>query len=1077
MNTTIKTFSPSTNIVRDLDKSMTYIPTPNANGVFNQITNDYILGTRAFTIIGAYGTGKSSFLWAFEKAINGKKEYFAVNDYFKRKTGFDTVNIIGDYASIIDTFAKEFNVGEDFTTSELVQTVDKAYKRSEANNKGLILFIDEFGKFLEYAAKHNPEQELYFIQQIAEYVNDVEKDIILLTTLHQDFSSYAFSLPKNQRNEWTKVKGRLRDITFNEPVEQLLYLASERLANTKKNKKDKNFKKLLNIIKSSKSFPLRDYLNEDIAQKLLPFDILAASILTLALQKYGQNERSLFSFIESRDSKGINDFDKTESPYYNISSVYDYLVRNFPILSTRFNPHSSQWSAMRIAIERVEGIAESDLLDALKLVKTIGLLNIFAKESAQIDDDFLAQYGQFSLGIDKPKQLIAKLEKHKIIRFVLFSNKFILFEGTDLDIELEIDRAGNLIERVNNAVDYLRLHFDFPHILAKAAYFKIGTPRFFEFKISEIPISEKPQGEIDGFVNLIFSEDLTSSDIKKASKKCKDAVLYGWYRNTQTIRNLIFEIQKIRKVKNDNSDDKVAIRELDNILAHQRKLLYYYVMDSIYSAKSSIEWYYKGEKQIFKSEKSFNRQLSDIVYDVYSDTPIFRNEMVNKTRLSSPISTARKSLIRAFVNHWEKEGLELPKDKFPPEKTIYLSLIKAAGFVQEKEDGIKYLSAPTNQDFQPLWDQSEKFLNSAKKSRRNVREFIELLSHKPVKLKKGFVDFWLPIFLFIKKEDYALFDEAGMYISNISDQTLEIVTKNPHKYYIKAFDIDGINLSLFKKYRTLLGQKEEIPSSQSFIETIKPFLVFYHQLPNYSKKTKRLSNNAKAFREAIAKAKSPEKTFFKDFPDALGYSISSLAEDTEKLDIYIDTLYNSLQEIRKAFGDLEDRFEAYIGTIIGLENAEFTVVKRNLTKRFKYLRLPLLQPRQKVFLKRINSPLDRNDWLKSVCQACVGKKLDNISDSDEPILFDRFSELIHDLDNLLEISKVAKDNNEDDFVAVEIVTPLKGKNRRVVKLSKKKKTALSAKKKEIKTILGEDKDVNIGALTQLLNEILKNEQD
>jgi len=38
--------------------------------------------------------------------------------------------------------------------------------------------------------------------------------------------SYAYSLSKTQQQEWTKVKGRFREITFNEPVEQLLFLAN-----------------------------------------------------------------------------------------------------------------------------------------------------------------------------------------------------------------------------------------------------------------------------------------------------------------------------------------------------------------------------------------------------------------------------------------------------------------------------------------------------------------------------------------------------------------------------------------------------------------------------------------------------------------------------------------------------------------------------------------------------------------------------------------------------------------------------------------------------------------------------------
>lgn len=45
--------------------------------------------------------------------------------------------------------------------------------------------------------------------------------------MHQSFESYAYALTSTQKQEWTKVKGRFREITFNEPVEQLLFLASE----------------------------------------------------------------------------------------------------------------------------------------------------------------------------------------------------------------------------------------------------------------------------------------------------------------------------------------------------------------------------------------------------------------------------------------------------------------------------------------------------------------------------------------------------------------------------------------------------------------------------------------------------------------------------------------------------------------------------------------------------------------------------------------------------------------------------------------------------------------------------------
>ena len=134
----------------------------------------------------------------------------------------------------------------------------------------MIIRIDEFGKFLEDAAQNNPENEIYFLQQLAERVNNTDKNIILLTTLHQDFSAYAYRLDKALRNEWDKVKGRFKEITFNEPVEQLLLLASERLKKDAFDYPSDNLQGLNAIIDQSHIFPLRDFFNLEIAKNLLP---------------------------------------------------------------------------------------------------------------------------------------------------------------------------------------------------------------------------------------------------------------------------------------------------------------------------------------------------------------------------------------------------------------------------------------------------------------------------------------------------------------------------------------------------------------------------------------------------------------------------------------------------------------------------------------------------------------------------------------------------------------------------------------------------------------------------------------
>lgn len=1072
-------FSPSVNIVRDADSVLHYIPTTNSKLVFTQLMNDFHTGIRSFTIVGAYGIGKSAFLWAFERNINHQQYFFSKLNNNLPVKAFESIRIIGQYSSLREELAGQLGINsKELSSGMLLSALDKRYKALNKAGKGLSIVVDEFGKFLEYAAKNNPENELYFIQQLAEYVNDTKRNIFFITTLHQDFNGYARGLTQSQQNEWDKVKGRLREITFNEPVEQLLFLASERLSELNIGKKDKNFTKLFKSIEAAKAFPLKDYFTEGFAEKLLPFDIVTAAVLTLSLQKYGQNERSLFSFIESNDHLSIRDHKETQSRYYNLANLYDYLIFNFySLLSTKFNPHFTQWTAMRIAIERTEGLMDEHITDALKLVKTIGLLNIFATASARINRDFLLEYSTYSLGIQQTDTIIDKLIKLKIIRFVNHSDRFILFEGTDLDIELAINEAGNLVERVSDTVHHLSKYFDFPYIPAKAVYYEKGTPRLFAFRLSDEPWTSPPEGEIDGFINLIFSSRLKEKDIKTASEQNGEAILYGLYKNTDEIRNQLFEIEKIKKVKENNREDRVAVRELDGMLQHHLRLLNHYILANIYAGEqSSIIWYFKGKKQTISNQRSFNHLLSKICAEVYPYTPVYINEMVNKSKLSGALSLARKGLLKNITEHWSDEELGFDRSKFPPEKTVYLSLLRQTGMHQRQDDGF-ILTAPTDASFHVLWQTSMSFLESTRSDKRNLKELVDLLLARPLKLKKGLIDFWLPIFLFTRRDDFALFGKDG-YIPMLSDGTLDLVSKDPADYEIKIFDIEGVKLDIFNRYRILLNQSEqEKPTNNTFIETIRPFLTFYRDLPAYAKHTRSLSKKTLALRDAIAFSESPEETFFEDFPGALGFTIPQLQKSEKELAAFVSQLQQSIREIRSSFNDLVNNFEAFIQEEIIGSQSVFPAYKENLQERFSGLKRHLFMPYQRVFVQRIQSELDdRNAWLNSLAQACIGKSLEMMVDEEWPLLTERFKDIVHELDNLSDITKSGFDEDKEIAVKFEVTSFVKGLQRNLVRLPKTKNKELIQLQSVVKAKLSNDRQLNIVMLAQLLEELIRNEK-
>ena len=1068
-------FTTSVNIIRDTDRDFNYIPTPNAKQVVSQIVNDFKKGIRSFNVVGTYGTGKSSFLLAFEQSVIGTKRYFQPN--FQNNSKIDFVKIIGTYSSIVEQFADTFDVQLNKNQQEnILSEIFNKYHSIGKGEKILFLVIDEFGKFLEYASKNNPERELYFVQQLAEFCNNLKHNIVLITTVHQSLESYAYSLTKTQQQEWTKVKGRFREITFNEPVEQLLFLAAEYVVQNFESKQSKvSIEKCLKITTDTKAFNFNADFSKDIANKLYPLDVLAANALTISLQKYGQNERSLFSFLESTDHTGLAKFNKKENPFYNLANVYDYLNFNFySFLTSKYNPDFSSWSSIRSSIEEVERAFDSHINDYIKTVKVIGLLNLFSARGSLLDLQFLVDYLKIACGIGDSLNVLKGLESKNIIRYRTHSKRFILFEGTDLDIQSALIDAGNRISEVVDITTLLNKHIQFIPVFAKQYSFATGTPRYFEFKISDYPSDFLPEGEIDGYINLVFNSKLKESDIQIKSQSQEEAVIYCFFENSAEIKNLLFEIEKIQKVIEENKDDKVAKRELENIVDSQTRLLNHYITDSIYSGSKDVKWYFNGEEKKIADKKDFNKLLSQVCSIVYGATPVFRNELVNKHKISSSIHTAKKNYFRALANDWDKPNLGFEDSKFPPEKTIYLSLLKENGISPYRENIKEVFTINESSSFHKLWKASEDFLERAKSDQLKISELSIELSKRPFKLKQGLIDFWVTSFLFLKRDDFAIFNDDG-YIPNLSEENLELITKYPYKYSIKTFDIEGVKLDIFNSYRTFLNiATEEKFDNNSFIETIKPFIVFYKQLPEYSKNTNRLSPSAIKIRKAIAISKDPEETFFESFPNALGITLLTLQQDKSKLQSYTKNLQDAVRELRTSYDELLKRFEEFICNEFVGKTVDFEDYKEHLQKRFSKLKKHMLLSNQKTFVQRLDSPLDdKKAWLNSIAQAVAGKTLEMFSDEDEILLYERFKSMILELDSLTKISKVDIDENKEEVIGVKIDSFFSKIDPKVVRFPKSKSAEIEQLKNELKNKLSKDNTSNIAAVLNLLKELLQ----
>ncbi len=1071
------TFSLSANIENGFAADAQYIVTPNAQHAIHGIVSDYQTGIHSFTIIGTYGTGKSSFLLALESDLQKqRKQQYLLNPKSLQQTAkFEILKIVGDYAEMSILLQRSLNV--ESSKISVLDELKAYYSRCQKQGKFLVIIIDEFGKVLEHAAKNNPEKELYFLQKLCEVVNNPQRQILLLTTLHQNFSAYAKGMTEEQVNEWTKVKGRFKEITFVEPIEQLLLLASQQLQEERKTTVGENAEPLCDLAKET-HYVANDFSTET-ALQLYPLDLFSAYAVTSAIQRYGQNERSLFTFLAARGSNSIMEFEPKANETYNLQNVYDYVLYNFYSYLKDANADSMNWSSMQVSIERVEGqewASKEEMLQAVKIVKAIGMMTLFGTAGFKLSTEQMAEYARLSMAIDDAETIIKKLIAKKIIRYAAYKERLMLFEGTDVDLEAEIREAGLMVSRPVTFVDELSVFFNKRISPVKAHYYHKGTPRFFDYEIREEPVEFVPKGDTDGYIELIFSTKKDAlKDIKEFSANSEHALIFAYFNNTEEIVDHLYNIKKymylLERVLDKN--DRVAVTEIQKLKEYEEALLNKAISDNLFAYKNRVVWVFNGKEQKVESHRNFNRLLSKVCDTIYHQTPVMNNELFNKHKLSSSISLARKNYLTNLLEHSNEEDFGFPADKFPPEKTIYFSLLKNTGLHVDGE----FADAPSNEGFMPLWRASEEFLQSSENKARKISELIKLLSAQPYKLKQGFLDFWIPTYLFIKRQDFALYDASkGAFMPNVNMEFFDLLQKHPGDFEVKKFAGDGVKLGFFNQYRRFINLGEESAiTNASFIETIKPFLSFYMRLNDYTKHTRKFDHaSTMKFRDVLAKAKDPEKAFLEDMPEALGFDDEKLKQERFREE-YGNTIQRAIKELRSCYSKLIDRLEERLAEGFGLESYEYNEYVKEIHSRLANVKAYLLTDKQREFYHHVMTEYDnRTQWYQSICYTILEQRLDTLKDEQEDKLADDLLYLFRECEKYSSISEQVSEGDKTDAYSFDMVTN-KGTSVRTQTyvLPEKDKQKADALEKKISELLSGDNNVDVCTLLSILNKKMK----
>jgi hypothetical protein len=178
--------------------------------------------------------------------------------------------------------------------------------------------------------------------------------------------------------------------------------------------------------------------------------------------------------------------------------------------------------------------------------------------------------------------------------------------------------------------------------------------------------------------------------------------------------------------------------------------------------------------------------------------------------------------------------------------------------------------------------------------------------------------------------------------------------------------------------------------------------------------------------------------------------------------------------LRTSYDGLIKRFEEFLCNEFVGKSVEFEKYKEHFQVRYSKLKKHLLLANQKTFVQRIDSALeDKKAWLNSIAQAVIGKTLENFTDEDEIMLYDKFKSLVIELDSLNNISKADFDELSEEVIGIKIDTFFSNINPKIVRVPKKKAEEIELLKIALKKKLGTDKTSNIAAVLNLLKELLQ----
>ena len=954
---------------------------------------------------GPYGSGKSSLVVVLGAALGGDarrraraaeilgaKTFAQLDKHMPRPVsrGWRILPVVGRRGSPVETIGESLASAGickrprgEWTDEKVLAALSQAAAEQPRARGGLVLVIDEMGKFLESAAADNAD--VYFFQQLADFANRSDGRLLVIGVLHQAFDEYAQRLSRERRDEWSKVQGRYVDLLIDTAAEEQLELLARAIqmegARPDRSAAVKAVAESVGTVRRIDAGKLASVL-----QRCLPLHPIVAALLgPMSRRRFGQNQRSVFGFLNSAETHGFLEFLRAcgATDTYDPPRLWDYLRANLEpaILAS---PDGHRWSVAVEAVDRCEG-GEGDR-QLIDVIKTIAVVELFRERSGISATKALLAVALPGVKEAEIRAALETLAQRSLVVFRKHLGAYGVYAGSDFDIEAALDSAL----ASSSAPDFaaLRALASFQPVVAKRHYHATGAMRWFDVDV--LPLSEL-NGRIEkyrpgkGAMGLLLlpipsaDESLDQMHAHARESLNSEDVLVGVSPHAAKVLETAREALALERVweRPELDHDRVARREVASRLsAAQAQLagVLRLVMDG-------AVWLRKGARDRSFSAAELSSLASDLADAKYDLAPKLFNEMLMQVAPSPNANTAKNVLLKTMVS---MEGTErFGMVGFPAEAGLFMSLIEKPALYRRVGRTWKYVAPGKDgidpSGLRPLWDFTDDYLRTHGKRAVPLSEIFQEWRKPRFGLKDG-VHAVLGLAYALSRRDRLAFYRSEIFQSRWTELDADYLINDPNDLQVRWLEISSATRRLLEGVRSLVLKSgtEEDAESESPLEVARSLVAAFDAFEPWTKRTARLDPETLAVRDVLRSASDPNTLLFDHLPALL--SGEGGKSDLKRADETVGRLKTVLTELKRRYADMLDELSGIL--LRELEAEQEPDVADHLGDRAENVRQISGDNRLNAFILHLSRPVQGKVDIEGIAGLAVNKPPRDWTDAD-----------------------------------------------------------------------------------------------